>query len=63
MSKSAFVTGVLVVLIGVWLFLAIFRGSEQLWWFYIYPVVLVCVGVSLILFYKSEDKIEERKDR
>ena len=62
MSKSAFVTGGLVVLFGIWLFFAIFSGSEQLWWFYIYPVVIVCIGISLVLFWKSEDKIEERKD-
>ena len=63
MSKSAFVTGGLVVLFGIWLFFKIFSMSERLWWFFIYPVVVLVIGVSLVMFWKSEDRIEERKDR
>ena len=63
MSKSAFVTGGLVVVFGVWLFLKILSMSERLWWFFVYPVVVLVIGVSLVMFWKSEDRIEERKDR
>ena len=60
MSKSAIITGVCLVVFGFWLF---FKILGQTWGFYIYPIVIIVIGIALILFWKSEDVIEERKDR
>jgi len=62
MTKSAIITGVLLVVFGIWLFFKILSGLEQIWWFYIYPIVIILIGVALMVFWKSEDRIEERKD-
>ncbi len=59
MTKSAIITGIVLVVFGVWLFFKVLGG---IWWFYIYPAVIVIVGVCLVLFWKSEDVIEERAD-
>ena len=60
MSKSAVVTGFLLVVFGIWLFFKLF--GTDVFWLYLYPVVVVVVGVCLIIFYRSEDRIEERED-
>ena len=62
MTKSAIVTGVCLVVFGIWLFFKILSMSERLWWFFIYPAVILIIGIGLILFWKSEVRIEERKD-
>ena len=62
MTKSAIITGVILVVFGIWLFFKILRGTENILWLYIYPAVIIIIGIGLMVFWKSEDRIEERKD-
>ena len=59
MVKSAIYTGILFIIAGLILFIFI---NLRLWALSIYPIGLIIVGVLLILFWREEDKMEQRKD-
>lgn len=59
---SSIVVGIILTLGGLALILAaIFASSEAFWVFLIYGIPAFIVGVVMLLW-KKEDEIEERKD-
>ena len=62
MTKSAIAVGIVLVLFGIWLLFKISFGEEVLWWLYIYPIVIIILGMVMIVYWKAEDIIEGRKD-
>jgi len=54
--------GILFIILGGWLF-SIMRGAPEIpSIIYVYPVIVVIVGISLIALNYSEERIEQRKD-
>jgi len=58
MRIGAIIIGIILVLFGVWMFTEI---KEPLALF-IYPILSIIIGICLIIFNSSEEKIEQRKD-
>jgi len=61
MGKGAIWIGMILIVFGIWLFFKILNSNTP-FLVLIYPIAIIIIGISLILFYKEEDKIEERKD-
>ena len=61
MGKGAIAIGVLLILVSVFGFFKILVAEISLF-VLIYPLVGVGVGIAMIILYREEDKIEERKD-
>ncbi len=61
MGKGAIVIGALLILVSAFGFFKILAAEISLF-VLIYPLVGVVVGIAMIILYKEEDKIEERKD-
>ena len=51
--------GVVLALFGVWL---AFNITNEPLWVYIYPVGIILMGIALIIYWRSEDIVEQRKD-
>jgi uncharacterized membrane protein len=62
-TLSRIITGIIMVILGLVLFVAPFFGNFHGAWFvtWIYGIPLLIISF-FILFNKTEDKIEERKD-
>lgn len=58
MSISRLIIGLILVLGGIFF---IVLGSITTWWMIIYGIPLIIIGI-VIIFNKTEDKIEKRKD-
>ncbi len=58
MAKGAIYLGIILILSSLFLFYLTKFFIIGL----IYGIILIIVGICLIIFYKEEDKIEERKD-
>ncbi len=61
MAKGAIWIGIGLIILGVWGFFKIFSSDIPVL-VLIYPLFSIGIGIALIIFYKEEDKIEERKD-
>ena len=61
MGKGAILIGVLFILVGAW---GVFKtiNSSAPFWVLIYPLVSIGIGFAMIILYKQEGKIEQRKD-
>ena len=61
MGKGAIWIGVALTLLGAW---GIFKtlSTETPIGVLIYPLFSIGIGIALMIFYKEEGKIEERKD-
>jgi len=61
MGKGAIYIGIALILLSAW---GIFKtlSSETPIWVLIYPLFSIGIGIALVLMYKAEDKIEQRKD-
>ncbi len=65
MGKGAIFIGIALILLGIWGVFKILSSNAsngELIWILIYPLFSIGIGIALIIFYKAEDKIEERKD-
>ena len=61
MGKSAILVGIFLILFGIWLGFKILSSNAPLW-ILTYSLISIGLGIALIILYKSEDKIEQRKD-
>ena len=61
MGKGAIAIGIICILAGI---LGAYEVliSEASNWILIHLFILIGIGIALIVFYKQEDKIEQRKD-
>ncbi len=65
MGKGAIWIGVAFIVFGIWLGFKILSSDAsngELFWILIYPLFSIGIGIALIIFYKAEGRIEERKD-
>jgi len=61
MGKGAIWIGIASIIFGIWLFFKIIYSNVP-YLILIYPIAAIGIGIALIVLYKEEDKIEERKD-
>ena len=62
MGKGAIAIGVICILAGLYWSYNVITNPEFPMFLLIHLSVLIGVGVGLIVFFREEDKIEERKD-
>ncbi len=65
MGKGAIWIGMAFIVFGIWLCFKILSSDisdSELIWILIYPLFSIGIGIALIIFYKEEGKIEQRKD-
>jgi len=61
MGKSAILVGIILVIFGAWLTsLVVVKDTPP--FVLIYSLLSIALGIALIILYKAEDTIEERKD-
>ena len=61
MGKGAIWIGILLILVGVWgAYQTLVTQTPIL--VLIYPLLAIGIGIALIILYKEEDKIEQRRD-
>ena len=63
MTKSAILAGIGVILFGIWIGYEVTFAEEFSWWLYSYPIIIIASGIAMMIFWKSEDIIEERQDK
>jgi hypothetical protein len=61
MGKGAIAIGIICILFGIWLIYTMISSNTPIW-VLIYPRLAIGIGIALIILYKEEDIIEERKD-
>ena len=61
MGKGAIWIGMIFIIFGIWLFFKIIYSNTH-FLVLIYPLLSIAIGIALIILYKEEEKIEERKD-
>lgn len=61
MGKGAIAVGIVCILSGIYFTYLLLMSNEPRW-LLIHISILIGVGIALIILYKEEDKIEERKD-
>jgi len=61
MGKGAILIGIGLIIFGIWLSSEVFLEEAPIW-VLIYPLISIGIGIAMIILYKEEDKIEERKD-
>ncbi len=61
MGKGAIWIGMVFIVFGIWLGFKILSSNVSIF-ILIYPLLSVGIGIALIVFYKEEEKIEQRKD-
>jgi len=57
MGKGAIAIGFVFILFGIWL---LFQVPTS--FLLIYPIGIIAIGLALIILWREEGKIEERKD-
>ena len=62
MSKGVIVTGVAIIILGIWIALEVAADNEAPLFILIYPAIMIIVGIAMIILNKEEDKVEQRKD-
>ncbi len=62
MGKGAIFIGIACILVGAYWAYNVIINPEFPMFLLIHLFVLIGVGIGLIVFFKEEDKIEERKD-
>ena len=62
MGKGAIAIGVVCILAGLYWAYEVITTPDIPNWLLIHLIVLIGVGVGLIIFFKEEDIIEQRKD-
>ena len=62
MGKGAIAIGIVCIIAGLWWSYKVLTSAEAPNWLLIHLSVLIAVGVGLIVFFRAEDKIEERRD-
>jgi len=61
MGKGAIAIGAVCILAGLyWVYVVLTSDAPN--WLLIHLSILIAVGIGLIVFFRAEDKIEERKD-
>jgi branched-subunit amino acid permease len=61
MGKGAIFIGILLVLVSIWGAFKVLTTNTPIL-VLIYPLVGIGIGIALIVLYKEESKIEQRKD-
>ncbi len=61
MGKGAIAIGIICIILGAWIIFKIFSSNTPLW-VAVYPLILIILGIGLIIFFKEEEKVEQRKD-
>ena len=61
MGKGAIFIGILFILVGAFGVFKVLSTNTPIWVLF-YPLIGIGIGIALIILYKAEDKIEERKD-
>ena len=61
MGKGAIGIGIICILFGIWLGYTLLSSNTSIFVF-IYPLASIGIGIALIILYKEEDKIEQRRD-
>ncbi len=62
MGKGAIAIGIGLILFGLWLTYEVLSSDEAPLWLFIHISALIGIGIALIVLYKEEGKIEQRKD-
>ncbi len=62
MGKGAIWIGAIVILFGIWLVYKVLSSPEAPNWLLIHISVMILIGIGLIVFFRAEGKIEQRKD-
>ena len=62
MGKGAIWIGMVFIVFGIWLGSKMLSSDESMW-ILIYPLFSIAIGIALIVFYKAEGTIEQRKDK
>jgi hypothetical protein len=61
MGKGAILIGIGLIIFGIWLGFKIYFSSASNY-ILIYSLFSIGIGIAMIVLYKEEGKIEERKD-
>ena len=61
MGKGAVFIGILLILVGAWGAFKVLSTSTPFWVLF-YPLMGIGIGIAMIILFRAEDKIEERKD-
>ena len=61
MSNGVIVTGVAIIILGIWITLEILADKAPIF-ILIYPIIIIGLGIAMIILNKEEDKVEQRKD-
>ena len=62
MAKGAIIIGSICILAGLYWAYEVVSTPETPNWLLIHLSVLILVGIGLIIFFRAEGKIEQRKD-
>ena len=62
MAKGAILTGLLTIVFGLGIFSLVLKEPNAQIWVFVYPIIIIIIGISIIIFRKEESKIEQRKD-
>jgi|TARA_B100001971_G_C18155755_1_gene518442 hypothetical protein len=62
MGKGAIYIGIVFILAGLYWSYEVITTPETPNWLLIHLSVLILVGIGLIIFFRAEGKIEQRKD-
>ena len=62
MGKGAIWIGGVLILFGIYLSYKVLTSPETPNWILIHISIITLIGVGLIVFFRAEDKIEQRKD-
>jgi len=62
MGKGAILIGAVLIIFGIFLAYKTISSTETPNWLLIHISVMILIGVGMIVFFKEESKIEQRKD-
>ena len=62
MSNGAIVTGVAIIIFGIWITTKVLADTSAPLFVLIYPAIIIIIGITLIILNKEEEKVEQRKD-
>tara|TARA_Y100000310_G_scaffold345263_1_gene463203 strand:+ start:3111 stop:3320 length:210 start_codon:yes stop_codon:yes gene_type:complete len=62
MGKGAIAIGIVCILAGLYWVYKVITSPDAPLWLLIHLSILIGVGIALIIFFKEENKIEQRKD-